>query len=202
MTLLRQWRFSVMKKTQSLQERLDLVLPRIETDDFLKNQGLGNEIGFYIFDYPPEKELDVREHLSFMTDKLEKRGRKFANINLFEIVIELLESRKLTERAFKLQKERGDDALFNALKGPLEQNRVADFIAEKADLENTEFILMHGLGSAWPIIRGHGLLNALHAKVGSVPTILFYPGEWNGGSLKAFNVMPPNNYYRAFKLVS
>ncbi len=200
-----------MSKTKNLQDRLDLILPKIESEDFLKNQGLGNEIGFYIFDYPPEQELAVREHLSFMTDKLVKRGRQFANINLFETVIELLESRKLKQRAFNLQKERGDDALFNALKGPLEQNRIAEFIAKKIGLNNslegtnetrTEFILMHGLGSAWPIIRGHGLLNALHAKVGSVPTILFYPGQWNGGSLKAFNVMPPNNYYRAFKLVS
>ena len=46
-----------------------------------------------------------------------------------------------------------------------------------------------GLGSAWPIIRGHGLLNALHAKVGSVPTVLFYPGEWDGLTLKAFSTM-------------
>jgi hypothetical protein len=136
-----------------------------------------------------------------MTDKMKKRGKTFANINLFEIVIEILDSRKLTERAFKVQKERGDDALFNALKGPLEQNRVAEFIAKKADLENSEFILVHGLGSAWPIIRGHGLLNALHAKVGSVPTVLFYPGEYDGLTLKPFGEIDSNNYYRAFKLV-
>ena len=115
--------------------------------------------------------------------------------------IELLDSRNLTERAFKVQKERGDDALFNALKGPLEQNRVAEFISSKIDLETTEFILLHGLGSAWPIIRGHGLLNALHAKVGSVPTVLFYPGEYDGTALKPFGRIESNNYYRAFKLV-
>ncbi|WP_232787808.1 DUF1788 domain-containing protein [Paraglaciecola sp. MB-3u-78] len=176
-------------------------MPKIESPDFLKNQGLGNEIGFYVFDYPAESELEVREHLTFMTDKMKKRGKTFADINLFEIVIEILDSRKLTERAFKVQKERGDDALFNALKGPLEQNRVAEFIAKKANLENSEFILVHGLGSAWPIIRGHGLLNALHAKVGSVPTVLFYPGEYDGLTLKPFGEIDSNNYYRAFKLV-
>ena len=125
---------------------------------------------------------------------------------MFEAIIELLDSRKLTERAFKVQKERGDDALFNALKGPLEQNRVADFIASKINFgscekNKTEFILLHGLGSAWPIIRGHGLLNALHAKVGNVPTVLFYPGEYDGTALKPFGRIESNNYYRAFKLV-
>ena len=83
---------------------------------------------------------------------------------------------------------------------------MAEFIASKIDLNNTgesktEFIILHGLGSAWPIIRGHGLLNALHAKVGDVPTVLFYPGEWDGLTLKAFNTIEGNGYYRAFKLV-
>jgi hypothetical protein len=192
---------STTANNKALRNRLDQIMPKIESVDFLANQGLGNEIGFYVFDYPPGSELEVREHLSFMTDKMTKRGRTFANINLFEIVIEILDSRKLTERAFKVQKERGDDALFNALKGPLEQNRVAEFIAKKADLENSEFILIHGLGSAWPIIRGHGLLNALHAKVGNVPTVLFYPGEYDGLALKPFGEIDSNNYYRAFKLV-
>ncbi|MDU0355776.1 DUF1788 domain-containing protein [Paraglaciecola aquimarina] len=163
------------KQVKVLSTRLDQILPKIESEDFLKNQGLGNEIGFYVFDYQPESELAVREHLEFMTDKLIKRGRNFTSINLFAAIIELLSSRNLTERAFKVQKERGDEALFNALKGPLEQNRVAEFIASKINLDKTEFILLHGLGSAWPIIRGHGLLNALHAKVGNVPTVLFYP---------------------------
>lgn len=194
------------KQQKSLSSRLDKILPKIESEDFLKNQGLGNEIGFYVFDYPAESELEVREHIKFMTDKLVKRGRNFASINLFEAIIELLDSRNLTERAFKVQKERGDDALFNALKGPLEQNRVAEFIASKIDLgspekEQTEFILIHGLGSAWPIIRGHGLLNALHAKVGNIPTVLFYPGEYDGTALKPFGRIESNNYYRAFKLV-
>jgi hypothetical protein len=190
-----------INKDKILRDRLDQIMPKIEDSDFLQNQGLGNEIGFYVFDYPAESELEVREHLNFITEKLLKRGRTFAKINLFEAVIEILESRKLTERAFKVQKERGDDALFNALKGPLEQNRVADYIAKKADLENCEFILLHGLGSAWPIIRGHGLLNALHAKVGNVPTVLFYPGEYDGTALKPFGEIDSNNYYRAFKLV-
>lgn len=189
------------KQQKRLHNRLDEIQPKIESEDFLKNQGLGNEIGFYVFDYPPESEIEVREHLDYMSERLTKRGRIFKSINLFEAVIELLDSRNLTERAFRVQKERGDDALFNALKGPLEQNRVAEFISSKIDLETTEFILLHGLGSAWPIIRGHGLLNALHAKVGSVPTVLFYPGEYDGTALKPFGRIESNNYYRAFKLV-
>jgi len=188
-------------KLSDLNQRLNQLLPRLESDEFLNNLGLGNEIGFYVFDYPAEAELTVRDHLAAMTQKLMSREKNFANINLFAEVVSLLESRNLLTPAFKKQKMQGDDVLFNALKGPLEQNRFAEFIVSKIDMNNCEFILMHGLGNAWPIIRGHELLNALHAKVGAVPTLLFYPGEWDGLALKAFSRMESNNYYRAFKLV-
>ncbi|GAJ78764.1 putative cytoplasmic protein [Vibrio sp. JCM 18905] len=195
-----------MQTVQQLQQRLEKVQDRLESDEFLTNKELGGEIGFYIFDYPAEHEIIVREHIDFLTKKLASRseitGKRFASINLFEMVVELLKSRKLLDRAYKMQFEKGDDALFKALKGPLEQNRFAEFIVKQANVLECDFIILHGLGSVWPIIRGHGLLNALHAKVGgNVPTVMFYPGEYDGATLKPFGRIESNNYYRAFKLV-
>jgi hypothetical protein len=37
----------------SFEERLNRILPRLTSNELLNNKGLGNEIGFYIFDYPP-----------------------------------------------------------------------------------------------------------------------------------------------------
>ncbi len=194
-----------MQTVQQLQQRLEKVQDRLESDEFLTNKELGGEIGFYIFDYPAEHEIIVREHIDFLTKKLASRseikGKRFACINLYEMVVELLKSRNLLDRAYKMQFEKGDDALFKALKGPLEQNRFAEFIVKQANVLECDFIILHGLGSVWPIIRGHGLLNALHAKVGNVPTVMFYPGEYDGATLKPFGRIESNNYYRAFKLV-
>ena len=47
--------------TLSLEERLNQILPRVTSRDFLDSKGLGNEIGFWIFDYPPVREMDVRD---------------------------------------------------------------------------------------------------------------------------------------------
>lgn len=185
---------------QQLQQRLDTIQERLESEGFLQNKELGGEIGFYIFDYKPEHEIAVREHIAILEKKLTNRGYSFASINLFEMIVKLLESRRLLDKAFKMQFEKGDDALFKALKGPLEQNRVAEFIVKEANIENCDFILLHGLGSVWPIVRGHGLLNALHAKVGQVPTVMFYPGEYDSSTLKPFGRVESDNYYRAFKL--
>ena len=47
----------------TLDDRLNRVVEKLTNDDFLRGRGLGNEIGFYIFDYPPDRELEVRERL-------------------------------------------------------------------------------------------------------------------------------------------
>lgn len=104
---------------KQLQSRLDRVLERIESPEFLNNKGLGNEIGFYVFDYPAEHELLVRQHLGFLTDKLSNRGYRYAHINIFEAIIQLLQEEGVLEDAFELQQSEGDDALREALKGVL-----------------------------------------------------------------------------------
>ncbi len=194
-----------MQTLQQLQQRLEQVQDKLESDEFLTNKELGGEIGFYIFDYAAEHELAVRTYLAQLTTKLKSRreikDKRFASINLFEMVVELLKERKLLDRAYSMQLAKDDEALFKALKGPLEQNRLAQFIVEHANIKQCDFIILHGLGSVWPIVRGHGLLNALHAKVGNVPTVMFYPGEYDGSALKPFGKIESNNYYRAFKLV-
>ena len=66
----------------NLSDRLNQILPRITSDDFLSGSGLGNEIAFYIFDYPPEDELVVRDFLKTLMEHLpkEKPGIKVKNV--------------------------------------------------------------------------------------------------------------------------
>ena len=186
---------------KSLQSRLNMVLERIESPRFLKSDGLGNEIGFWIFDYPASHELIVRDHLKHIADKLTKRGYQFASVNLFEILIEMLSSRDLLERTFQREKQVGVDALRKTLAGPLSQKKIAEYIADKIHPENLQFVILSGLGNAWPLIRGHELLSALQDVMGSTPLVLYYPGEYSGLDLHPFGMIESKNYYRAFKLV-
>ena len=189
------------KEIQALQNRLDLVLERIESPAFLDSDGLGNEIGFWVFDYPAQHELIVREQLSHITDKLTKRGRKFIHLNIFETLIEMLESRSLLERTFAREKDKGIGVVRKSLAGPLSQEKVARFIADTIKPESLEFVVLSGLGSAWPLVRGHELLSALQDVMGSTPLVLFYPGKYSSRDLHMFGKIESRNYYRAFKLV-
>ncbi len=186
---------------KTLQHRLDLILERIDNPQFLKNDGLGNEIGFWIFDYPAQHELIVRDSITHLSEKLQKRGFKFKNVNLFQILIDMLNARGLLERTFAREKQVGADAIKTSLAGPLNQKKVAAFIVDQIQPETLDFVLLTGLGNAWPLVRAHELLSALQDVMGKTPLVLFYPGEYSGQDLHPFGQIDSKNYYRAFKLV-
>lgn len=142
---------------KALQERLNLVLERIESQKFLKNDGLGSEIGFWVFDYPAQHELIVRDHLTHITEKLTKRGHQFTHVNIFAILIEMLKSRALLERTFIREKQVGEDALRKTLAGPINQEKMAHFIADIIQPETLEFALFSGLGNDFSKIQGRFL---------------------------------------------
>lgn len=183
--------------------RLNKVLDRLLSKELLSNTGLGNEIGFYIFDYPPEQELRLREFLETIKAQLTKRAPdlRFVHINLFKLLIDYLAERKLLDRAYHLQKTKGDEELLKALKGPLQEKRVAEYFVQAARPEVNDLVLVSGVGNAWPMLRSHTLLNCLHAYMEDTPLVLFYPGQYSGQSLRLFGKLPESNYYRAFSLV-
>lgn len=186
-----------------LTERLNRILPKLTSDELLSGTGLGNEIGFYIFDYPAEEELQIRAHLEFLMDRLAKAkpGLRVQHINLFDLVINYLKSRNYLDRTIEMQRTQGDEAVFKALSAPLHESRLAEVFAKVAQPNEHDLVLLSGVGSVWPLLRSHALLNNLHPVMGSTPLVLFYPGKYDQLTLQLFGIIPGTNYYRAFKLV-
>ncbi len=56
----------------NLSERINKIIPRIESKEFLESKGLGNEIAIYIFDYSPEYELEMRSQIEFIIKQVQK----------------------------------------------------------------------------------------------------------------------------------
>ena len=184
-------------------QRLNKILDRVTSDDFLHGKGLGNEIPFYAFDYPPERELEVRDHINFLVAQLPKHrpGLRFYHINLFDLIIRQLKSRGFYDKALDLQRKKGDEALLKALAAPLDATKLAKVFADEVKPEEQDLVLVSGVGSAYPLLRTHNLLNNLHHRMGSTPLVLFYPGLYDGQSLRLFGILPDKPYYRAFRLV-
>ena len=185
---------------KELTKRWNQIKDKLLSEDLLNNLGLGNEIGFYIFDYLPEFELGVRNELPTLLSQIQNQRKdlNIVHINLFDFILGYLKERKLLTTAFDFQKKKGDQALLKALDGPLRAEKIAAKL--KTVVENADLLLMSGVGSVWPIFRTHTLLSALHPVMGQTPLVMFYPGSYDGQELRLFNKFP-KNYYRAFKLI-
>jgi hypothetical protein len=187
-----------------LHDRLNQAADRMLQEDFLKGRGLGNEIAFYIFDYSPEEELLVRQRLVSMLADFERKrpDLRVCHIDLFALILDHLAERGFLELAIEMQHSKGDTALVNALAAPLKAENIARLIEQRACPDDKHLILLSGVGAAYPLLRSHALLNNLHPLLGATPLVLFFPGSYDGQSLRLFNRLQDDNYYRAFKLIA
>ena len=181
-------------------ERLNLIKTRLASPEMLNNSGLGNEIGFYIFDYPPDEELAVRGHLEKILPEI---PRKIAVVNLFELVVDYFKKRKILDSALNAQIQKGDAEILRVVKGALdEEKRIAPEFIDAARPHEHDLVIMTGVGSVYPLLRTHRLINCLHPLMHDTPLIVFYPGSYNGQTLSLFGELKDENYYRAFRLVA
>lgn len=185
-----------------LQTRLDRIRQRITSDEFLHGRGLGNDVPFYAFDYPPSAERQVSDYIEWLLDDIARKTElRIGNVNVFKLAIDQMKRRGLYDKAILMESAKGVPALLSALKGPLEPGKVASALMEKLAGHEPDMVFLTGVGAAYPLIRTHSLLNNLQPLLGNVPLVLFFPGRFNGQSLQLFGDMQETPYYRAFRLV-
>lgn len=189
----------------TLDERLDKAEAMIKKPSFRKNKGLGNEVGYYIFDYPPEQELLVRERVEYIRKKNEQSDDEYRIVvfDLYEIIIEILKEKGYLEKCYEFEKKRGFDritkAVGNMLRITAKDSLIVNYIMERTPEKAIVFLV--GIGKCYPILRSHTVLNNLHQVIDNVPVVMFYPGKYDGQELILFGEIKDDNYYRAFKLV-
>jgi len=186
-----------------LEKRLELLKEKVQEDDFLNARGLGNEIPFWIFDYPPEKELLIRETVDKLTQNLKKNYINVLVIDLYEMCLELLGNKLSAGKINQFESNKGSDELLNKLKIMLKPEIVKKAIqARMATSGDVQLIFLTGVGKAWPLVRSHSILNNLQPVLGNVPLVTFYPGEYDNHELSLFGKFKDANYYRAFQLIN
>ena len=189
----------------SLAQRLDQAELKIKEPSFRQNKGLGNEVGYYVFDYPAEKELVVRERIEYMKVKNSKGvdGFELVVYDLYDIIIDLLEKENFLEQCFQFEKKKGMERIIKSVGNLLQLSDDGNLIVKHIQ-ENTPkeaVIFLTGIGKCYPILRSHKVLNNLHQVLDRVPVVLFFPGKYDGQELVLFGEIKDANYYRAFKLV-
>ena len=92
-----------------------------------RRRRLRETVGFWVFDYPAESELQVKEHVHFIANALATRHSdiKFEHINLSQPLSVISSSGNSWTSLLNCKKDKGNDALMRALAGPLAMKRLA-----------------------------------------------------------------------------
>ena len=189
----------------SLVERLDAMEAEIRKPRFRQSSGRANEVNYWVFDYPPEKELEVRERIEYMKNK-NKRGideYELVIFDLYDIIMDFLEKEDFLEQCYRFEKKRGLDRITRAVNNAMKVNDDDSLIVQyiKDHTPENAIVFLTGIGKCYPILRSHKVLNNLHQAFVRVPVVMFFPGTYNEQELILFNEIKDDNYYRAFKLV-
>lgn len=186
-------------------EKLDKIWDRISEEKFLKNVGVGGEVRYYVFDYEPMDELIVREKIESLKkrNKPDADGFQIVEFDLYKLIIGILEDRGYIDKCMAFEESKGREYLYNAVAKLLRLTNDGNLIVTKIvnKTPGDSVVFLTGVGKAYPFLRSHNVLNNLHQVLDKVPVVMFYPGCWNGKTLRLFGTIDDGNYYRAFPLI-
>ena len=185
--------------TKGIEERLDKVRSLIQEKDFLEGRGLSNEVNIRIFCYEPEEEMAVRHFIKQLLSDQALPCRVLEN-NLYDIFLSCCEEKRILGRMESMESKKGKAHLHQQIVKAVGVQDYIKKICEK-DPHRGDVILLTGVGTAFPFIRVHMLLEALQPKVPDVPILVMYPGTFDGRHVKLFDKLPANSYYRAFSAI-
>ena len=189
-----------------MQERYKHLLKIITSEQFLKMQGLGNELPFFICPYPPEEAVEMFRMQKQLFNTIEKSGVRILVISLYDLAVELLKKRGIFEQALEIEATKNKDEFRELLQGVLDpETHLVPAIADKMAQVAFDVMFLTGVGQVFPYIRSHNVLSNLQSTATEQPTVMFFPGVYShslekGAFLDLFGCLHDDKYYRAFNI--
>ena len=197
--------------TENIKVRIEHLKEKMDDSKFQHNEGLSNEVGYYVFDYPADQELYMRKQIDKIQESPLAARVNLKVFDIYDIMMHLLkEQEKYTGSdpipiLEDIEKDQGFDVLIEQINNILEMsennNLIVGYIKERIPEGDGQYIVfLTGLGKVYPIIRAHKILNTMHQVLDNNPVVMFYPGNYDEMSLRAFGEIKDQNYYRAFRI--
>lgn len=191
-------------KERSLNERFIEFEDRMISVEALTKYGTANDMKFYIFDYNPQDEYIIRHEIK----KLKGRNPDIVEFDLYEMMLEIIEQQGYMQDVIEAEKDYDKQHLLSEIFQPIlsveedDNEFLENFKA--VDDDGTKIILVTGVGKSYPVIRSHTILNNLQNIFKRNPVVMMYPGRYEtkkAMTLRLFDRLDDDNYYRAFPLV-
>lgn len=184
---------------RNIKERLDDLWTKIQEPDFLDGKGLSNEVNIRIFCYEAKDEMTVQHFINQIKTDSSVTCRVI-DCNLYKIFLEVCDDLDITDAIPEMEETDGSDFLLEQLHSAVGQEEFIEKI-QYSPHERGDILLLTGVGDSFPFMRVHALLEALQPYFSDIPILVMYPGEFDGHSLKLFDKLQPNDYYRAFTII-
>lgn len=190
----------------STTERYEHLLAVMSSDRFLKMEGLGNEVPFFICPYRPEEANAMERMARQLCNTLSTQGLEVLLIDLYKLSVELIKERGIWEETLEVEPTVDKEQFLEHLRSILDpEAHLIPAIAERLAEKDFDILMIVGVGAVYPYIRSHTILNNLQSTAKDLPTVLFFPGEYkhsslDGSSLQLFGLLRDDNYYRAFNI--
>ncbi|TBW32925.1 DUF1788 domain-containing protein [Siculibacillus lacustris] len=181
----------------------------LSSNRFLKMEGIGREVPFFINPYPPAVSTDMDQIREGLKRRLENLGIRIADVNLYDLSIGILHDRGIFDQVVENEGSFDKAELLETFQGVLDpaEHLIPAITRELADGDH-RVLFLSGIGEVYPYIRAHSILNNLQSAVKAIPTLLFFPGTYtqtmaNGASLVLFGRedLHDDKYYRAFNIL-
>lgn len=179
------------------------LLKVISGQRFLRMEGLGNEVPFFIYPFEPEDALKVAQSKKRLKNKLSALGITVFEINLYDLSVDILKARGVWDRVLAIEPEQSKSDFRELLQSMLDpEQHIAPAIRGKLAAARYDVFFLTGIGEVFPYIRSHNVLNNLQSVASTKPMILFFPGSYEqsdtlGSSLVLFGRLTDDQYYRA-----
>lgn len=211
---------------RSIDQEFSRLYRIMSSSSFRHGTATGGEEPYYIYDYPPSMELEVRERTRKLANDLQKMtagaddyAPKVLQVDLYDVALAILGERGILERLLD-----AEDGLHATVSDSPQSDRflqlldpivgadtrqvpghIADLYRQARERGQADIVFITGVGQVYPYMRAHTVLENLQGLIDDCPLVLFYPGRYtqgshSGSSMQLFGALQANNYYRARSL--
>ena len=193
-------------QAEPIADRFEHLLKIVSSDRFLNQEGIGNEVPFFIAPFRVKETTEMEQAIKQLVNKLRQSGIEVLHVNLYDLIVEMLNNETNDwQWCIENETKHSKPQLLEYLRGVVGSEKVVDAISQKMASADFKVMFLDGVGRVFPFIRSHNILNTLQKSAKAQPTLMFFPGEYShslekGASLDLFGRLHDDKYYRAFNI--
>lgn len=189
----------MLNPIQDIENLFEGIFNKLISPEFGKN--LGGELPLFIQPIPAEQQDAAESQIRRLSTRLKKKGIESVTINLYDLCMGILSDEGVLDTILEEEANLSREDIISTLDSILDIKsviipRIKDVIEEV----HPSYAFISGVGSVYPFVRSHGILNNIDELTGQCHLILFFPGEYNNLQLKLFGSISDENYYRGHNL--